>query len=447
MTAAVCFTAAVSGAYAFPQQSHGEPEEQSYSEPEGQSYGKPGGESHGESEGQSYSEPKGWSHDDPEGQPYGEPEEVTQYGGITAVPVNIQSLGDGEYEWLGEYALSEGDTIRYNVSAGTGYHMAIGFIRSKELSPTYFTENNDRSQGILKATGGFEVPADLVGTYTLFVQACDGELTDVKGTVEIGKIADHSAASDEIVTSIPIEIPVLSELTFAWLGEYDFAYGDRIQYHISAEAGSGFKAGLAAKGDDPLNRTYYTIATVPNNDILEISSDFAFSEPVKPGTYKLFIRAVGEEDLENVKGEITITKKELELETVTIKDKTYYMIITKEQLRALSYGQLSLDKDYMLQRDIDLSGMEWIPIGTSEKPFTGSFNGNGCEITGLTMNDPDAKVKGLFGYADGAKIYNVTLRDYDIANGGVNSGQKSTAPVLAFGTDTECYDNFLYPRE
>ena len=63
------------------------------------------------------------------------------------------------------------------------------------------------------------------------------------------------------------------------------------------------------------------------------------------------------------------------------------------------------------------------------------------------MKDPDAEVIGLFGYADGAKIYNVTLRDYDVAEAGKNAANRSAAPILVFGTDTACYDNFAYPKE
>lgn len=63
------------------------------------------------------------------------------------------------------------------------------------------------------------------------------------------------------------------------------------------------------------------------------------------------------------------------------------------------------------------------------------------------MQDPDAEVIGLFGYAEGAKIYNVTLRDYDIASAGRNSKTKSLAPVLVFGKNVESFDNTVYPKE
>lgn len=248
------------------------------------------------------------------------------------------------------------------------------------------------------------------------------------------------------VHRIPVEFESVQDAAYHWVGEYDLSYGDRIRYHVSAKTGSGLQIGLAAQGDDPSDRTYYTRSAQPNDGELTISADFVFSAPVEPGRYALFVRATNA-DAGTVRGHVTISRLALALESVTIKGKTYHMIATKGQLLALAAGQLGLDQNYLLQQDIDLSDTEWVPIGTAGEPFTGSFNGNGCEITGLTMKDPDAEVAGLFGYADGAKIYNVTLRDYDIAEAGKNAENRSIAPILVFGTDVTCFDNLAYPKE
>lgn len=249
------------------------------------------------------------------------------------------------------------------------------------------------------------------------------------------------------VHRIPVEIESVQDAAYHWVGEYDLSYGDRIRYHVSAKTGSGLQIGLAAQGDDPSDRTYYTRSTQPIDGELTISADFVFSAPVEPGRYALFVRATNGSDLGTVRGHVTISRPVLALESVTLKGKTYHMIATKDQLLALAAGQLDLDQNYLLQQDIDLSETEWVPIGTAGEPFTGSFNGNGCEITGLTMKDPDAEVAGLFGYADGAKIYNVTLRDYDIAEAGKNAENRFIAPILVFGTDVTCFDNIAYPKE
>lgn len=134
------------------------------------------------------------------------------------------------------------------------------------------------------------------------------------------------------------------------------------------------------------------------------------------------------------------------IETLELNDETYYLIFDEEQLRAISAGKYGMDKNYMQQSDIQLSSDEWIPIGTKENPFTGSYNGNGFEISGLTMKDPDTVRVGMFGYTEQANIYNITLRDYDIESAGRNAPQYSCAPILpVVSGGTRCYDNRAYP--
>ena len=122
------------------------------------------------------------------------------------------------------------------------------------------------------------------------------------------------------------------------------------------------------------------------------------------------------------------------------------MVSNEAQLRAIATGAYGMDKNYMQQADIALSADEWTPIGTWENPFTGTFNGNGFEITGLTMTDPDAKLVGLFGVAKGAELYNITMRDYDITSAGSNVSGKSVGAIAAVRVGRE-YDNFVYPKE
>ena len=134
------------------------------------------------------------------------------------------------------------------------------------------------------------------------------------------------------------------------------------------------------------------------------------------------------------------------IETLELNGTTYYLVFNEAQLRAIAAGVYGMDKNYMQQADIALSADEWIPIGTWENPFTGTFNGNGFEITGLTMTDPDAKLVGLFGVAKGAELYNITMRDYDITSAGSNVSGKSVGAIAAVRVGRE-YDNFVYPKE
>jgi len=136
------------------------------------------------------------------------------------------------------------------------------------------------------------------------------------------------------------------------------------------------------------------------------------------------------------------------METLEIKGTTYYLVSNEAQLRAIGTGEYGMEQNYMQQADIQLSENEWIPIGTWDDPFTGTYNGNGFEITGLTMKNPDAKLVGLFGVArDNAQIYNITLRDFDTASAGENAANISAGAIVAIAYGGRAYDNFVYPEE
>lgn len=65
-----------------------------------------------------------------------------------------------------------------------------------------------------------------------------------------------------------------------------------------------------------------------------------------------------------------------------------------------------------LDTDLNLTNMEWTPIGTESRPYTGTFNGGGHTITGLTVTTSD-QYAGLFGYLSGT-VKDVTLKDVKI---------------------------------
>lgn len=67
-----------------------------------------------------------------------------------------------------------------------------------------------------------------------------------------------------------------------------------------------------------------------------------------------------------------------------------------------------LNGEFILMNDIDLNGVNWTPIGTPSKPFTGHLNGNNKEIRNLTLYSHTGFV-GLFGYTNEATIDYLTL--------------------------------------
>ncbi len=81
--------------------------------------------------------------------------------------------------------------------------------------------------------------------------------------------------------------------------------------------------------------------------------------------------------------------------------------------------EIELTEDIVINQNVvdtncDLlpgSHAAWVPIGTQENPFKGSFNGNGHTVSGLYVNNEEASCQGLFGAVSGAEIYNITVKE------------------------------------
>ena len=93
---------------------------------------------------------------------------------------------------------------------------------------------------------------------------------------------------------------------------------------------------------------------------------------------------------------------------------------------AIADGTIPSNAKIDLKGDIDLADLaevmrsgavasNWTPIGTSEKPFTGTFDGKGYTIKNLALVEAEAKEGkayiGFFGYAKDATIKNVTFEN------------------------------------
>ena len=88
--------------------------------------------------------------------------------------------------------------------------------------------------------------------------------------------------------------------------------------------------------------------------------------------------------------------------------------------------------------DIPMVGRYWVPIGTSDSPFTGTFDGEGHIISDLTMVAANASTEyGMFGnVAAGAAIKNVVLRDCLFT--GTNDYAGSMVYKMNGGTLSDC---------
>ena len=95
----------------------------------------------------------------------------------------------------------------------------------------------------------------------------------------------------------------------------------------------------------------------------------------------------------------------------------------------------TLSAHYKLTANVNMSGKEFTAIGTKSAPFTGSFDGNGKKIIGLTINNPSGNYQGMFGCIRGKKavVKNLGLENVNITGkeyaGGV-AGDISSGSVI-----------------
>ena len=103
-------------------------------------------------------------------------------------------------------------------------------------------------------------------------------------------------------------------------------------------------------------------------------------------------------------------------------------------------------KHIRLTRDIDLTEVDWTPIGYYWEgtppelvviPFCGIFDGNGHTIKGLNMqNNSDNSAQALFGSINSGTIKNLTIESPDIEGGDFVG---AIAGVLWYGTIENCH--------
>ncbi len=108
-------------------------------------------------------------------------------------------------------------------------------------------------------------------------------------------------------------------------------------------------------------------------------------------------------------GLIPETTTQTTTETITVDTDTFIDISSASELQAME-----TNRSYRLMADIDLSGLEWTPIGTFTDPFRGIFDGNGFTISNLTITDQNEDFNGLFGKLSGS-VQDLILTHVDIS--------------------------------
>lgn len=117
---------------------------------------------------------------------------------------------------------------------------------------------------------------------------------------------------------------------------------------------------------------------------------------------------------------------------------TPYTVADIYGLQGIGSSSANLASYWTLANDIDASGTaNWnagagfVPIGTESVAFTGSFNGGGNRISGLTINRPSTDNVGLFGYLN----YSATIANVGLIGGTVN-GRDQVGGLVGVGANS-----------
>ena len=95
------------------------------------------------------------------------------------------------------------------------------------------------------------------------------------------------------------------------------------------------------------------------------------------------------------------------------------------------------DINITLDTDIDLTGKDWTPIGTSNR-YSGTFDGGGHTITGLTFTTNDVYA-GLFGHLNSAgTVKNVVMEGVQITSHQIYGGSIGGVVGSGWGTIENC---------
>lgn len=93
-----------------------------------------------------------------------------------------------------------------------------------------------------------------------------------------------------------------------------------------------------------------------------------------------------------------------------------YIAYTVEGLLAWAEAaRKDLSTSCTLAANIDLTNTEWTPVGDYENLYTGTFDGGGHTLTGLTVNQPETYYVGMFRViGEGGTVKNLKLTDVEV---------------------------------
>lgn len=164
----------------------------------------------------------------------------------------------------------------------------------------------------------------------------------------------------------------------------------------------------------------YTITLDPgagsvSKTTVNVTYDEDFTLPVPTNDYGVFTGWLyNDEPITDSTGH-SLTKWNFTSDITLTVDWTVKIYTVEDLLKMGTY----LNGDFILMNDIDLSGVNWNPIGINSAPFTGHLDGNGHKISNLTIdtsNYTNRSSFGLFGYISFATIEDLVIEDFEFTS-------------------------------
>ncbi len=143
---------------------------------------------------------------------------------------------------------------------------------------------------------------------------------------------------------------------------------------------------------------------------------------LQKGTYQINVQALGNNN--------SLLDSDVSSSCTYSLTETVISVSTKEDLINISNN---LSAKYILQKDIDISGNSWTPIGTIASRFEGVLLGNGHSIIGLNLTSTDTKGAGFFGViGESGKVSDLNFTDVNLSGG--NTGYIGAVAGINYGT-------------
>jgi len=170
-------------------------------------------------------------------------------------------------------------------------------------------------------------------------------------------------------------------------------------------------------------------------EYVELDGNFLYivlDEPSQAGNTKVDINS--DPALASV---LNTTNAVLDIEIIL--QTTVYEISTPADFLAINS---KLFGKFKLTQNIDLSGVEFFGIGSSQTPFNGQINGDGYSVINAVVKTKGEDKKGLFNATNGAKIEKLGVVNFSFSGSSTTSGSADLGGLVGSCKSTtidQCY--------